>query len=47
MSWIPLSLGPTLASHHTGAYKWLMLQNANVQFAFKGKMNFVNTIELQ
>lgn len=24
-----------------------MLQNANVQFAFKGKMNFVNTIELQ
>lgn len=47
MSWIPSSLEPTLASLHTGTCKWATLQNANVQFGFKGKMNFINTAELQ
>lgn len=46
MSWIPSSLEPTLASLHTGTYKWIMLQNANVQFGFKGKMNFIKAAEL-
>lgn len=44
MSWIPSSLEPTLASLHTGTYKRVILQNANVQFGFKGKMHFINAV---
>lgn len=47
MSWISSSLEPTLASLHTGTYKRVMLENANVHFGFKGKMHFINAAELQ